>query len=583
MPGQIMSKNVSDQLVEMLVAAGVKRLYAVTGDSLNPLNEAIRQNGKIKWIHVRHEEAGAYAAAAEAELGGIGCCAGSSGPGHVHLINGLYDAHHNHVPVIAIASTIETNQFGTDYFQSTNTLKLFDDCSHYNQIATTAAQAPRMLQTAIQHAIHKRGVSVLGLPGDVAAMKAEESETSMNIFKPKSHFFPQEEELARLAALIGEYEKIVLFCGIGAADAHDEVIQLAAMLKAPVGYTFRSKMQIQYDNPYEVGMTGLLGMPSAYKAMHEADLILLLGTDFPYTPFMPTKCKIVQIDNRPERLGRRAKLDMGLAGDVKDTLLKLMPLLKINEDSDFLRSQLETYEEVKKHFLSFSSHKGERDNIQPEYVAATINELADSDAIFTLDTGMSCVWGARYIQATGKRHFLGSFNHGSMANAMPMAMGASLLYPDRQVIALCGDGGISMLLGDLATISQYKLPVKLVIFNNRSLGMVKLEMEVAGLMDNQTDMYNPDFTAVAEAMGIKGIDVHEPDYLPSALRKAFQIDGPVLLNVMTNPDALAMPPRVEWDHLIGMGTSMLKLMLHGRFSELVGTVKSNYKHLTELV
>lgn len=578
-----MSKQVADQLVEMLVENGVKRIYAVTGDSLNHLNDAVRRNGKIKWIHVRHEEVGAYAAAAEAELEGLACCAGSCGPGHVHLINGLYDAHRTGVPVIAIASTINTSEFGQDYFQSTNTIKLFDDCSCYNQVASTPEQAPRMFQAAIQHAIHHKGVAVFGLPGDVSAMPAEESNVSRQNFRGETVLRPAGHELQNLAELLNKHPKVTIFCGYGAREAHDEVLKLAAALQAPIGYSFRGKMGMQYDNPYEVGMTGLLGLPSAYHSMHEADIVLLLGTDFPYTPFMPVKNKIVQIDEKPEKLGRRAKLELGLCGKIKDTVEVLLPLIDQKEDDSFLKAQLNLYDKVKQHLQTYVDNVGEEDFIQPEYVASIINEIAAKDAIFTLDTGMSCVWGARYIQATGQRKFLGSFNHGSMANAMPMAIGAALCYPGRQVIALCGDGGLSMLLGDLATIKQYNLPIKLIVFNNRALGMVKLEMEVSGLPDNETDMVNPDFALVAQAMGFKGINVHHQQDVKEAIGQAVKEDGPVLINIFTNPNALAMPPKIEWEQAKGYAITMGKLILGGRMDEVMNTIKSNYKHLWDII
>jgi pyruvate dehydrogenase (quinone) len=577
-----MSKKVAEQLVGMLVQAGIKRIYAVTGDSLNELNDAVRKEPAIQWIHVRHEEAGAFAAAAEAELTGLACCAGSSGPGHVHLINGLYDAHRSGSAVLAIASTCATHEFGTDYFQETNTIRLFDDCSHYNQIATTAAQLPRMTQAAIQHAVHRKGVAVLGLPGDVAALEAVDNISSDANYFPKAAITPAMDELKSLAALINKHSKICIFCGIGAADAHDEVIELAAKLKAPVGYSFRGKMGIQYDNPYEVGMTGLLGLPSAYHSMHESDVVILLGTDFPYVPFIPKDKVLIQIDSSPEKLGRRAKLQMGLHGDIKSTLTALLPLLSDKNDASFLNAQLHIYEKVKAHLAIYVTDKGKNDAIHPEAVAAELDRLATHNAIFTVDTGMCCVWGARYIKSTGKRDMIGSFIHGSMASALPHAIGAALACPDRQVIAMCGDGGISMLLGDLATIKQYELPIKIIVFNNRSLGMVKLEMEVQGLMDFQTDMINPDFAMVAESMGIKNISIHDPELLSAGLEEAFQSQGPVLVNVFTDPNALAMPPKIELKMAEGMALSMTKLMLGGKFLEVLDTVKSNYKHLKEL-
>lgn len=578
-----MSQNVADQIVTMLVAAGVKRIYAVTGDSLNHLNDAVKRNGQIKWMHVRHEEAGAYAAAAEAELEGIGCCAGSAGPGHVHLINGLYDAHRSNVPVIAIAATINTNEMGTEYFQGTNTIKLFDDCSLYNQLITTPVQAPHMLQTALQHAVHRKGVAVIGLPGDVSALKAHEIETAMHVYRTNSVLRPETQALNDLAGFLNEARKIVIFTGIGAAEAHNEVVALAQKLHAPVGYSFRGKMSMQYDNPNEIGMTGLLGLPSAYHAMHEADLLLLLGTDFPYSQFMPTDNKIIQIDECPEKLGRRAKLYMGLHGNIKDTLETLLPLIAQKDDDDFLQTELKIYGMINDRLQTFAKESGETDKIEPEHVAAMINEMATGDAIFTLDTGMCCVWGARYLHATGFRKTLGSFNHGSMANAMPMAIGAQATYPGRQVIAFCGDGGISMLLGDLATIQQYRLPIKLIVFNNRALGMVKLEMEVQGLPDNETNMVNPDFALVAQAMGFTGINVHEPSELKTALQTAFNTDGPVLVNIFTNPDSLAMPPKLEWEQAKGFAMSMTKMMLTGRMDEVMNIIRTNYKHLREIL
>lgn len=577
-----MAKIVADQLVEMLVEAGIKRVYAVTGDSLNFFNEAIRKDGRIKWIHVRHEEVGAYAAAAEAELDGIACCAGSCGPGHIHLINGMYEAHRSHVPMIVIASTINTPEMGMGYFQETNTIKLFDDCSCYNQLITTAEQAPRIIQTAIQHAIGQKGVAVIGLPGDVLEMKAQDSSVSTQLFRVNPVIRPSDDELDALAKTINASKCVTIFCGIGTTAAHREVVELSQKILAPVGYSFRGKMGIQHDNPFEIGMTGLLGQASAYQSMHESDLVLLLGTDFPYDKFMPEDNKIIQIDTAVERLGRRAKLEMGLCGDIKHTLLALLPLLDQKEDTSFLESQLKIYEKVKDNMRMFMEEQGGEDTIQPEFLAHCINELATDSAIFTVDTGMTCVWGARFITGTGKRQMLGSFNHGSMANAMPMAIGAALSHPERQIIAMCGDGGLSMLLGDLATINQYQLPIKIIVFNNRSLGMVKLEMEVVGLPDHETNMMNPDFAAIAQAMGFKGINVHKPEEVRNAVEFALSHPGPILLNVFTNPNALAMPPKVDFDQMVGMAKSMSKLMLGGKMQEVLDTIKSNYKHLKEL-
>lgn len=578
-----MARKIADQLVDTLIKAGVKRIYAVTGDSLNEVNDAVRRSGKIEWIHVRHEETGAYAAGAEAQLtGNLACCAGSSGPGHVHLINGLYDAHRSGAPVLAIASTVLSHELGTGYFQETNTIKLFEDCSYYNEMAMTPSQFPRILQGAMQAAVSLRGVSVIGLPGDLAAMEEAASVSSYHPFPTSPQVCPSESEIWDLAELLNTEKKVTIFCGIGAKDAHSQVVRLSEKLNAPVVYSFKSKMEIQYDNPNEVGMTGLLGMPSGYYSMQEADVLLMLGTDFPYAPFMPDN-KIVQVDIKPERLGRRAKLHMGLCGDVKATIERLLPLVNQKTDKNFLERKLSQYDIVKRHLASYVEDKGKENTIHPEYVMSLIDDLARADAVFTLDTGMTCVWGARYLQATGSRRMLGSFNHGSMANALPQAIGAALAFPEREVIALCGDGGLSMSLGDLATIVQYKLPVKIVVFNNRALGMVKLEMQVTGLPDWQTSMQNPDFEMVAKAMGMAGFTVTDPEMVEGTLDSAFRMDGPVLVNIMTDPNALAMPPRVEIGQMVGFAQAMYKMILEGRTSDVIDTINSNYKHLKEVL
>lgn len=436
-----------------------------------------------------------------------------------------------------------------------------------------------MAKNSKKQAISKKGAAVIGLPGDISEMKAEENMTSSQIFKTNPMIRPNNDELKQLAELINRENKISIFCGIGAENAHDEVVALAEKLKAPVGYSFRGKMGIQYDNPYVVGMTGLLGLPSAYHSMFESDMILLLGTDFPYTDFIPHDKKIIQIDTNSAHLGRRAVLELGLCGDVKETLLALLPILNEKQDHSFLESQLKIYEKVKESLQTYVKDAGSKDNIQPEFLAHTICELASNSAIFTVDTGMTCVWGARFIRSTGKRKMLGSFNHGSMANAMPMAIGAALAHPEKQIIAMCGDGGISMLLGDLATVHQYNLPIKIIVFNNRSLGMVKLEMQVAGLVDYQTDMVNPDFAKVGEAMGIRSENVFEPKEVKVAIERAFSYKGPYLLNVFTNENALALPPKIDANQVIGMTKSMAKLMLGGKMEDVWDTVKTNYKHL----
>ncbi|NCO73408.1 MULTISPECIES: thiamine pyrophosphate-dependent enzyme [Shewanella] len=578
-----MSKNVSDHLVEMLVEAGVKRVYAVTGDSLNPVNDAVRRDGRLQWIHVRHEEAGAYAASMEAELNGIGCCMGSSGPGHVHLVNGLYDANRAENPVIAIASTIHTEKMGLDNFQETRPEALFQDCSKYVFLANTPKQAVNGLQTAIQHAISKKGVAVLGLPGDVASASLESVHTANKNFYTQPRITPSHEQLQELANVINEHDKVMLFCGHGCRYAVEEVMQLAERLNAPLGYSFRGKIFFERkENPYAVGLNGLLGNKSGFEAMHQADVLLMLGTDFPYSEFLPEKCKIIQIDTKPEKLGRRAKVDLGYCGDIKSTLEDLMPLIDVKTSTDFLDKTRSLHQKIEAIYESYVEEKGSEKNIHPEYVAHLVDKLADDDAIFTVDTGMSAVWAARYLKAGANRYLTGSFNHGSMANAMPMAMGAGLSQPDRQVIAFCGDGGISMLLGDLMTISQYQIPVKIIIFNNRSLAMVKLEMRVEGYMEWQTDMVNPDFIKLAEAMNIAAWEATESKDVELALANGFKHKGPAIINIFTDPNALAMPPTLNFEQVKGFAASMTKLMVNGKFAEIVDTTKNDLKYLREL-
>ena len=578
-----MPKNVADILVSMLVKVGVKRVYAVTGDSLNPINDAVRRDGRLQWIHVRHEEAGAYAASMEAELEGIACCMGSSGPGHVHLINGLYDANRSGNPVLAIATTVNTGKLGLESFQETNVTKLFDDCSKYCFMANTPTQAIHALQTGIQHAISQRGVAVIGLPGDVSEADAPELATGEINFFPRSLTVPSTEENSEFAEVINSNKKVMIYCGYGCRHAQSQVMALAKKLRAPMGYSYRGKIFFdKEDNPYAVGMNGLLGMKSGFTAMQEADVLLMLGTDFPYTEFLPEKNMIIQVDIKPERIGRRAKVDYGYCGDIAPTLETLLPMLDEKHDNDFLNDMRELHASVEKKYRSYVDEHSKKDMIHPEYVAAVIDKLATDDAIFTVDTGMSAVWAARYLGGKRDRYMTGSFNHGSMANAMPMALGAALQQPNRQVIAMCGDGGLTMLLGDLMTISQYRAPVKIIVFNNRALAMVELEMRVAGYPDWETGMENPDFAMLARAMGIRGWTAEKSSEVEPALREAFAHDGPALINIFTDKNALAMPPHVTFDQLKGYATSMAKLMFTGHVPEVIEFGSSSIKYLKEL-
>jgi len=575
-----MAHRVADELVNKLVEAGVKRIYGVVGDSLNPVTDALRLNGKIQWIHVRHEETAAFAAGAEAQLSGkLAACAGSCGPGNLHLINGLFDAHRSNAPVLAIASHIPATEIGTGYFQETHPEILFKECSHYCELISNPKQFERVLHIAMQTAIGRNGVSVIALPGDVAAMEVTANGSLRSLMSHRPTVRPCENDLARLADLINSSKKVVLFCGIGCADAHDEVIALAEKLKSPIGHSYRGKAFLEYNNPYDVGMSGLLGFGAAYRAMHECDLLLLLGTDFPYDKFLPSKPKVAQIDIRVENLGRRSKLDLGLWGDVRETVRALLPMVNAKSDRSFLDAMLDKHKEALRRLNVYVEHVGKRTPMHPEPVAAALSEVASDDAIFTADTGMCNVWSSRYIRATKERRVIGSFNHGSMANALPQAIGAQLCYPGRQVIAMAGDGGLAMLMGDLLTMAQYNLPIKLILFNNSVLGMVKLEMEVAGLPDFQTDLKNPNFAKLAEAIGMMGVRIEDPADVSSGLKKALQQSGPALVDVVTDPNAVSLPSHIEPEQVVGFGLTLGKLVLAGHIDEVVDTIETNIRHV----
>ncbi len=573
-----MSQTVAEDLVDTLAQAGVQRIYGIIGDSLNPVTDALRRRDKIRWVHVRHEETAAFAAGAEAQLTGqLAVCAGSCGPGNLHLINGLYDAHRSMAPVLAIAAHIPSSEIGTGYFQETHPDQLFRECSHYCELVSNPRQMPRVLQTAMQHAVSKRGVSVIVLSGDVAAMEVPSDTFAHGLVTALPLVRPADADLARLADLLNKGRKVTLFCGSGCAGAHDEVVALADKLKAPVGYAFRGKEWIEYDNPCAVGMSGLLGWGAAYKAMHACDVLLLLGTDFPYDTFMPTNPQVAQIDIRAERLGRRSKLDLGLCGDVRDTIKALLPHVQPKSDRTFLDAMLEQQKVALRKLRAYVDNVGKRRPIHPEYVAATLDELADQDAVFTMDTGMCVVWGARYLRAGAGRRFLGSFNHGSMANALPQAIGAQVTYPARQVISLSGDGGLAMLMGDLLTVPQCQLPLKIVLFNNHRLGMVQMEMEAAGLPHFGCELKNPNFAALAQAIGLMGLRVEDPAEVRPALEKALAFSGPALVDVVTDPNVLAMPPKATVQQAKGFALAMTKMAFTGELEDVLDTVMANWR------
>ncbi|MCX2924538.1 pyruvate dehydrogenase [Streptomyces sp. NEAU-W12] len=574
-------QNVAEQFVDILTRAGVKRLYGVVGDSLNPVVDAVRRNSAIDWVHVRHEETAAFAASAEAQItGSLAACAGSCGPGNLHLINGLYDAHRSMAPVLALASHIPSSEIGLGYFQETHPDQLFRECSHYSEMISNPQQMPRLLQTAIQNAVGRSGVSVVTLPGDIADRPAPDQAPETALVTSRPSVRPGDAEIDRLIDMIDSAGKVTLFCGSGTQGAHAEVMELAQKIKSPVGHALRGKEWIQYDNPYDVGMSGLLGYGAAYEATHECDLLILLGTDFPYNAFLPDDVKIVQVDVRPEHLGRRSKLDLAVWGDVRETLRCLTPRIKAKDDRRFLDRMLRKHADALEGVVKAYTRKVEKHvPIHPEYAASLLDEIADDDAVFTVDTGMCNVWAARYLSPNGRRRVIGSFSHGSMANALPMAIGAQFVDQGRQVVSMSGDGGFTMLMGDFLTLVQYDLPVKVVVFNNSSLSMVELEMLVAGLPSHGTTTKNPDFAAVARACGAYGVRVEKPKDLAGALRSAFEHEGPALVDVVTDPNALSIPPKIKAEMVTGFALSASKTVLDGGVGRMLQMARSNLRNV----
>ena len=579
--------NVAEQLVSQLIDAGVHRVYGIVGDSLNPVVDAIRKSGGSKkggidWVHVRHEEAAAFAAAAEAQLTGkLAVCAGSCGPGNLHLINGLYDAQRSAAPVLAIASHIPSVQIGQMYFQETHPDRLFNECSVYNEMISSAEQAPRVVNAAIRHAVELSGVSVISLPGDVSDLKAT-SPSPKYVPSRRPVLSPNEDDVRQLADVLNRAKKVAIFAGAGVEGAHDEVIELADALKAPIGHTLRGKDFIQYDNPFDVGMTGLLGYGAAAEGMNDADVLIMLGTDFPYDQFLPDTFT-VQVENHPEKLGRRTSVSLPIHSDVKPLITALLPLLDRDRSDAFLKAKVKKHSKIMHSPVgAYTRNVEHMKPIHPEYAAHILNEVASKDAIFTADTGMCNVWTARYIDPLGTRRLIGSFLHGSMANALPHAIGAQVAFPNRQVISVSGDGGLSMLLGELVTARMYDLPIKVVVFNNSTLGMVKLEMLVNGLPDYGTDVHDVNYAEVASAIGFHGERVTEPSRLRGALQEAFAYNGPALIEVMTDPNALSLPPEIRSGQVIGFATAMSKIVLNRGAGEAVAMATSNMRNIPRL-
>jgi pyruvate dehydrogenase (quinone) len=569
-------KKVADLLVEVLADAGVRQIYGVSGDSLNGITDSIRAKKQIQWIHVRHEETAAFAAGAEAHLAErLAVCAGSCGPGNLHLINGLYDCHRSRVPVLAIAAQIPSNEIGSGYFQETHPEQLFAQCSHYCELVSQPEQMPRVLEIAMQTALSRRGVAVVVLPGDVAMRDAVEQGPRLHFPQPAPNVCPSDDELATLAKVLNNSKRTTILGGAGCAGAHAELIAIAGKLQAPIVHAMRGKEFIEYDNPFDVGMTGLLGFSSGYHAMMNCDVLLMIGTDFPYQQFFPKDATVIQIDVRGEQLGRRTKVDYGFIGDAKTTISALLPKLDQNEFDTHLKASLEHYRKARKSLDELATDGQGRKPIHPQYLARVLDELATKDAIFSCDVGTPTIWAARYLTMNGKRRILGSFNHGSMANALPQAIGAQVSHPGRQVISLSGDGGLAMLMGDLLSLRQLQLPVKLIVFKNDSLAFVELEMKAAGIVDFGTDLHNPNFAKMAEAAGLLGLTAETPDQVKPMIAQALQHDGPALVEVLVSRQELSMPPTITLEQAKGFGLFMMRAVLSGRGDEIIDLAKVN--------
>jgi pyruvate dehydrogenase (quinone) len=569
--------TVADQMVETLAAAGVTRIYGIVGDSLNGFTDSLRRHGGIKWLHVRHEEVAAFAAGADAHVSNrLAVCAGSCGPGNLHLINGLFDCHRSRVPVVAIAAHIPSAEIGSGYFQETHPENLFRECSSYCELVSTPAQMPRALEIAIRRAVAERCVCVIVIPGDVALKPVAENSVPkpFGLLPPQPTVTPPAGAVARLAALLNNASRITLLCGSGCAGAHDELLQLAGVLKAPVVHAMRGKEHVEWENPYDVGMTGLIGFASGYHAMENCDALLMLGTDFPYRQFYPKQAHIAQIDLRAEAIGRRAPVELGLIGDVRSTLAALLPQLKEKTERNFLDAALRHYQSARQGLDELATGKP-GGILHPQHIARVLSELATDDAIFTCDVGLPTVWAARYLAMNGRRRLLGSLWHGSMANAMAQAIGAQAVDPGRQVISLSGDGGFTMLMGDLLSLKQLGLPVKVVVFNNGSLGFIELEQKSSGFISTGTELQNPNFAAMAEAIGIKGVRIEDPADVTTKLGEALLHPGPVLIDAVVTRMELAMPPKVTAEMAKGFTLYMLKAVLSSRANEVVELARTN--------
>ena len=573
-----MSKTIADLLVETLSDAGVQRIWGVTGDSLNGINDSLRRFKRIEWVPVRHEETAAFAAGAEAAVTGkLAVCAGSCGPGNMHLINGLYDCWRNRVPVLAIAAHIPSTEIGLGYFQETHPQALFRECADFVELVSNPAQMPEILYRAMNTAIGKQGVAVLVLPGDVALSEAPAASPRHWVAEQPQRVAPTSTEIDRLVRLLNQAKAPAILAGAGCAGAHTELVSVAKALKAPIVHALRGKEYVEYDNPYDVGMTGLIGFSSGYHTLMSADAVLMLGTGFPYRAFYPKEATMIQVDRDPTALGRHTTLSLGIAADVRETLSALLPKLAERSDTTFLDHALAHYHKARSGLDELAQPAGAGKPVHPQHLMRLVSELAAEDAVFTADVGTPTVWAARYLKMNGRRRLLGSFNHGSMANAMLQALGAQAAQPNRQVISLSGDGGFTMMMGDMLTAVQQKLPIKIILFNNSSLGFVAMEMKAGGYLDTATDLHNPDFAAMAKVAGFTSFRVEDSTNLKETLTQALAHPGPVLVDVRTERNELIMPPKVQIGHAKVFSLYMLKAVLNGRGDEVVELARTNLR------
>ncbi len=571
-------QTLADLIAQTLIETGVERIWGVTGDSLNGLNDSLRRLGRIRWMHVRHEEAAAFAAGAEAAVTGrLAVCAGSCGPGNLHLINGLFDCQRSRVPVLAIAAHIPSSEIGLHYFQATHPEELFRECSHYVELVSNAEQLPRVLETALRTAVGQRGVAVVVLPGDVAVKPAPAGAAVGRIAMQPPLLQPAPQEIDRVAELLNGSDAVTLLCGSGCEGAHDELVSFADALAAPVVHALRGKEHVDWDNPFDVGMTGLIGFSSGYQAMLNCDALVMLGSDFPYRHFYPEKARVVQVDVRPEAIGRRVPVEIGLVADVKSAIAALLPRLRPRTDRSFLDRAKAHYKAARAGLDDLAVPKAGDSRIHAQHLTRVVSELADEDAVICADVGTPTVWAARYLKMNGKRRLIGSFNHGSMANAMPQALGAQAAFPTRQVISLSGDGGFTMLMGDVLSLKQLDLPVKIIVVNNGSLGFVAMEMKAAGYLDTGTDLDNPNFAAMAEAIGIRGIRVENPAELEAGVKAILSHPGPALLDVVTAKQELVLPPKIQLEQAKGFSLFLLRAIINGRGDEVIELARTNLR------